>query len=193
MNLRFISSRFDAAASANALSPLKIVGLYADLPAYLLAMRVLHNVGEECSTDCKLSVVWWSFDTLSAEHGQTMGTDLANEADMVWCSTNACEALPESLKACVAAWASTRREAERALVALLRCPPDYKMEQSPARTYLGQLAEAAGIELFVQRFDCGCTNSAGPRPPTSKPPSAHETPFEERHPCQQFRHWGLNE
>ena len=215
MNARFITRRFDttgvadmpaspSAGSNKVITPdfgaalieqtrpaLKVVGVYADLPAHMLATSLLRNVARNCSTVCEIDSVWWSFDTLASARVRETAARAAAEADMIWCSIHACEALPEKVRAWVDAWSEFKGESDTALVALLRCPPNYKVEHSPARAYLSQAAQAAGMELFVQRFDCACS-------PSLNPPSSvrleTRNRIEEYHPdWQQVRHWGINE
>lgn len=191
MNARFIASRLDSADMAEACPALKVVGVYADLPAHVLAKNVLRNVARNSSAVCKLDTVWWSFDTLASADVREAAARAAAEADMIWCSTHACEALPEKVRAWVDAWSEFKTESDAALVALLRCPSNYKVEQSPSRAYLSQVAQAVGMELFVQRFDCACGASL------NRPPSVQlqiRTRIDEYHPdWQQIRHWGINE
>lgn len=212
MNARFITRRFDtrgvavmpAPASAGrnkVITPdfgtasieqtrpaLKVVGVYADLPAHVLATSLLRNLARNCSNVCQLDSLWWSFDTLVSVSVRETAARAAAEADMIWCSTHACEALPENVRAWVDTWSEFKGESDAALVALLRCPPNYRVEHSPARAYLSQVAQSTGMELFVQRFDC----------PSLNPPSfvtlqiRHR--IDEYHPdWQQVRHWGINE
>lgn len=191
MNARFIMSRFDTAGMAETCPALKVVGVYADLPAHMLATSLLRNVARNCSTVCKLDSVWWSFDTLASASVRETAARAAAEADMIWCSTHACEALPEKVRAWVDAWSESRNESDAALVALLRCPPKYRVEHSPARAYLSQAAQAVGMELFVQRFDCACSASLNPPPSV---PLQIRNQIDEYHPdWQQIRHWGINE
>ena len=184
MNALSLVSRFDAADMAETYPALKVVGVYADLPAHMLAACLLRNVARNCSTVCKLDSVWWSFDTLESASVREAAARAAAEADMIWCSTHACEALPERVRAWVDAWSEFKGESDAALVALLRCPPNYKVEHSPARAYLSQAAQAVGMELFVHRFDCACGASLNPLP---------AVPLQIHPDWQQFHHGGINE
>ena len=191
MNARVIRSRIDAAALAERCPALKVVGVYADLPAHVLATNVLRNIARNCAGLCELDTVCWSFDTLASASVREAAARAAAEADMIWCSTHACEALPEKVRAWVDAWSEFRTESDAALVALLRCPPNYKIEHSPARAYLSQAAQAVGMELFVQRFDC--VYSESPDLPPSMPLQMSNR-INEYHPdWQHVRHWGINE
>lgn len=172
-------------------APLRIVGLYADLPAQFLAMRVFRDVARQCSPVCDIAAAWWCFETLGIADAQETAARTARDADMVWCSSNACEPLPDSVKLWMADWAAQQPKAEHALVALLRCPAGYDLGLSPTRTYLRRLAEETELDFFEQRFDCGCHRSDGLHRPSSNPLALQEGAY--GFPCQQFRHWGLNE
>ena len=191
MNARFLTPRLAVAADVQKSAPLKVAGIYADLPAHALAMRVLGDVSRQCSAVCEINAVWWSFDTLKSADAHEAAARAASEADMIWCSTHACEALPHAVRAWLDESSEHRHESDAALVALLRCPHGYKIEQSPARIYLSKTAQAAGMELFVQRFDCACRGLLNP------PPSVllHiRSLIDEHHPdWHQLRHWGINE
>jgi len=193
MNARVVASLFDSAAGAGtAASPLKIVGVYADLPAHVLATSVLRNVARNCSTVCNLTSVWWSFDMLTSVSVRETASRVAAEADMIWCSTHACEALPDRVTSWMEAWLPHQQASDGALVALLRCPRDYQVEKSPSRAYLIQAAQSAGMELFVQRFDCDCRQSFH---------FPHRASFLTENPwviaewpnSHQIRGWGINE
>lgn len=190
-NNKVITPDFGTALIARSRPALKVVGVFADLPAHVLATSLLRNVTRNCSTVCKLDSAWWSFDMLTSASVRETATRAAADADMIWCSTYACEALPERVRVWVDAWTESRDKSDAALVALLRCPSNYKVEHSPARAYLSQAAEAAGIELFVQRFDCAY--SASLNPPYSVRLQIRNQ-IDEYHPdWQQVRHWGINE
>lgn len=171
--------------------PLKVAGIYADLPAHILAMRVLSDVARQCSSVCEINAAWWSFDTLASVNVRPTAVRLAGDSDMIWFSTHACEALPKPVTEWVEAWLPHRSEPTGALVALLRCPSNYKVEQSPSRAYLEELARATGMELFVQRFDCACDPSLN-QPPAA--PLQIRNRIDEYDPnWQPVRHWGINE
>lgn len=185
---KVITPDFGTAPLAQSCPALKVVGVYADLPAHVLATSLLRNVARNCSTVCKLDSAWWSFDMLTSASVREAAMRAAAGADMIWCSTHACEALPERVRAWVDAWTESRDESDAALVALLRCPSNYKVEHSPAQAYLSQAAEAAGIDLFVQRFDCACSASL------NSPSSVRLQIIDEYDSeSQQVRHWGINE
>jgi hypothetical protein len=189
-HLRFIASRFGARAAPEKDSPLKIVGLHADLPSHTLAMTVLRNVSRHSSGVCKLHSDWWSFDMLQAASEREAAARAAAEADMIWCAAPACEALPEAVTTWRDSWLACRNESECALVALLRCPAGYVIERSPSRAYLCRLARATGLELFVQRFECDCRASVEAR---SQPSMRSDWfPIESR-PERGHIRWGINE
>ena len=117
---------------------------------------------------------------------------VAAEADMIWCSTHACEALPDPVTSWVEAWLPDQQESNTALVALLRCPRDYRVEKSPSRAYLSQAAQSAAMELFVQRFHCDCRRSLNfPRHASFLP--ENPSVIEEWPNGHQIRGWGINE
>lgn len=185
-----IISRLGARAAPERDSPLKIVGVYADQPSHTLAMSVLRNTARHCSAVCKLHSDWWSFDMLEAASEREAAGCAAADADMIWCSTHACEGLPEAVQMWTDSWSAFHAESERALVALLRCPAGYVVEQSPSRAYLCRLARTAGLELFVQRFDCDCRASVETR---SQPPLRHDWFPLPSAPERGHSHWGINE
>lgn len=187
---RFIISRLGARAAPERDSPLTIVGAYADQPSHTLAMEVLRNTARHCSSVCKLHSDWWSFDMLEAASEREAAARAAARADMIWCSTPAREALPEAVTTWTDSWLACRNESECALVALLRCPAGYVIEQSPSRTYLCRLARAASLELFVQRFDCDCR---APIEVPSQPPLRHDWFPLPSEPERGHSHWGINE
>ena len=129
---------------------------------------------------------------LSTASFKQTAAEMARQADMIWCSTHACQPLPHVVKSWVDEWSQSRRESDAALVALLRCPPNYKVEDSPARAYLSQAARVAGMDLFVQRFDCACDVSFDP---SASALSEHFSGaiIEDQANRQQIRHWGINE
>lgn len=177
-----------AVASVQELAPLKVVGVYADLPAHVLGMRILRNVAGQCSPVCAINAAWWSFDTLkSADVHETA----ARDADMIWCSAHACEALPHAVRAFLDESAENQLESAAALVALLRCPHGYKIEESPARIYLSKTAQASGMELFVHAFDCGCNDVGSLEAAAKRPPfdlnALHQMDSD------QPRNWRIND
>lgn len=191
MSSQFFAPDMAVAADLEEQRPLKVVGVYADLPAHVLGMRILRDVARQCLPVCDIDAAWWSFDTLKSADVHETAARAARDADMIWCSAHACEALPHAVRAWLDNSAQQKRESDAALVALLRCPADYKVEHSPARTYLSRTAQAAGMQLFVQRFDCGCRGLLNSPPTVSVP---RFNPESMRHTnCQQFRHWGINE
>lgn len=113
----------------------------------------------------------------------------AADADMVWFAANACESLPEAVRAWAVLW-SAYREREGALVALLRCPSDYAIEQSPSWAYFRWLANETGSVLFAQRFECDCQRLAEPLPPLSLPSGWLPAQVEPEH---GYARWGINE
>lgn len=182
----------DLLSDGRSLQELKIVGVYADLTSHLHATRLLRNVAGSCSTVCKVDPVWWSFDVLTSAFVREAAARAAAEADMIWCSTHACEPLPETVRAWVDAWCEFKGDSDAALVALLRCPPNYNVEHCPTRAYLSQAAQEAGMEIFVQRFDCACGDSLNAPSTMSSMRLSYE--ITEDHPnWHQFRHWGINE
>jgi len=187
---RFVLSHFGARAAPENDSPLKIVCLHADAPSHTLAMTVLRNVSRHCSAICKLHSDWWSFDMLQAAGEREAAARAAADADMIWCSTDACAGLPEAVRTWTGSWSACHAQSERALVALLRCPAGYVIERSPARAHLCRLARAAGLELFVQRFDSDCRDplDVPAQPPLS--PDWFPLPGEPEH---GHSHWGINE
>jgi hypothetical protein len=192
---RFITSRLGTRAALAAHDPpLKIAGLYADLPSQAMAMGMLRDVARNCSAVCKLHSDWWSFDVLQAAHEREAAARVAADADMIWCAANACESLPESARMWANSWSAgrtCRNESECALVALLRCPAEYVMERSPSWTFLSRLARSAGMELFVQRVDCDCHASVATR---SQPLLQNDWfPLENRPDRAQVRWYGINE
>ena len=190
MNARFVMSRFGSADMGEMRPALKVVGVYADLSAHVLANGLIRNVARNCSAVCKLDSVFWSFDALASASVRDTAARAAAKADMIWCTAHACEALPEKVRAWVDAWSEFRTESDAALVALLRCPSNYKVEHLPAQAYLSQAAQAVGVELFVQTFDCACGTSLN-RPSVRLQISNR---INEYHPnWQQVRHWGISE
>ena len=192
-NASVIMPRLDTrGVESDALPPLRVAGVYADLPDRILAMRVFGNVTRKCSRECEINGMWWSFDMLSKPSFQQTAAQMARQADMIWCSTHACEPLPHIVRTWVDAWSKSKRESDAALVALLRCPPNYKIEHSPALACLAQAAHTTGMELFVQKFDCDCDASLDFAGSALRQQSG--TASIEDHPnWQQFRHWGINE
>lgn len=180
-----------AVASVQESAPLKVVGVYADLPGHILGLRVLRNVAEQCSPVCAIDAAWWSFDTLKLVDVHETAASAARNADMIWCSAHACEALPHAVQAFLDESAQNQHESAAALVALLRCPHGYIIEESPARIYLSKTAQAAGMELFVHAFDCGC-NAAG-----SLESEAKRSPLDldalHQMDSDQPRDWGIND
>jgi hypothetical protein len=190
MNARPLARRLEVVADDHQASPIKVVGVYADLPSHLLAMGVFRNIARQCSAACEFNESWWSFDMLASASMRSTAVGLAAESDMIWCSTHACKALPKPITEWVEAWLPRRSEPAGALVVLLRCPSNYKVEQSPSRAYLEQLARAAAMELFVQRFDCACGVSLN----QAAVPLQIRKQIDEYHPdWKQIRHWGINE
>jgi hypothetical protein len=192
MNLNFLLSHLDSLDIAEAAHPLSIVGVYSDLPAYMLATNVLCNVARNCSAVCKLDAAWWSYEALASASEREGAARAAAEADMIWCSTHACEALPERVTKWVEAWLPQQQESNNALVALLRCPRDYQFEKSPSRAYLIQAAQSTSLQLFVRRFNCDCRQSLRfPHRASSLPDNL---PVVEKWPnSHQIRGWGINE
>lgn len=189
---RFITSRLGARTTLAAKdSPLKIVGLYADLPSHILAMGALRDIAGNCSAVCKLHSDWWSFEMLDTTNEREMAAFAAADADMIWCAANACEALPESVRTWTDSWSACRNESEGALVALLRCPAGYILERSPSWMALSRLARTAGLELFTQRFDCDCAVSVAARPQLFL--KNDWLPPESRPDRSQVRWYGINE
>ncbi len=186
----FITSRLDARAAPERDSPLKIVGVYADQLSHTLAMSVLRNTARHCSAVCKLHSDWWSFDMLETASEREAAAHAAAHADMIWCATNACEVLPASVTAWAEKWSARRDETDGALVALLRCPVGYAVEQSPPRVCLCRFAQAAGLEFFAQRFACDCDGPARTPSPFALLNGWFPLPSE---PERGYRHWGLNE
>lgn len=171
-------------------SSLRIVGVYSDLLAHEMGRLVLSNIAQQCSPVCDIDSEWWSFDTLKSSLAHEIAARAARNADMIWCSTHACEALPHAVRA----WLHNSVEqsgSDSALVALLQCPSGYQIKESPALSYLCSTAETAGIEFFVRRFDSGCRALLKPRSAESRPPS--EPDFVVHRNWQQFWHWGINE
>jgi hypothetical protein len=188
----FTISRYGARAAPERDSPLKIVGVYADQSSHTLAMSVLRNTARHCSAVCKLHSDWWSFDMLEAASEREAASNAAAHADMIWCATNACEVLPPSVTVWAERWSARRDETDGALVALLRCPAGYAVEQSPPRVYLCHFAQAAGLEFFAQRFDCDCRASIGARLQATLGNEWYPYPVESRPERGQI-HWGINE
>ncbi len=187
---RFITSHFGARASPESDSPLKIVGVYADQQLHALAMSVLHSTARHCSAVCKLHSDWWSFDMLEAASEREAAADAAAHADMIWCAANACEVLPASVTTWAERWSARRDETDGAVVALLRCPAGYTVEQSPPRVCLCRFAQAAGLEFFTQRFDCDCGRLARTPSPFALLNGWFPLPSE---PERGHSHWGINE
>jgi hypothetical protein len=156
-----------------------------------MAMRVLRSVTRQCSPVCEINATWWSFDTLKSVDAHLTAAQAASEADMVWCSTHGCKPLPHAVRAWLDHSTRQKRESDAALVALLRCPPGYKIEQSPARSYLARTAQAAGLEFFVHRLDCGCRGLL--KAPATVPVPFFSPTLEDHPDWRQFRHWGINE
>lgn len=134
--------------------PLRIAGVYSDLPAHTLATAVFRNITCNCASICTLHADWWSFESLEATSVRETAACVAADADMIWYATNAGERLPEAVRAWAHLWVAHRRYTG-ALVVLLGCPSDYPIEQSPAWTYFCWLAREARTDLFAQRFDSG--------------------------------------
>ncbi len=187
---RFITSHFGARAAPEKDSPLKIVGVYADQPSHTLAMSVLRNTARHCSVVCKLHSDWWSFDMLQAASEREAAAHAAADADMIWCATNACKVLPASVRAWTDSWSARHGKADGALVALLRCPAGYAVEQSPPRVYLCRFAQAAGLEFFAQRFEWDCGRPAQTPSPFALLNGWFPLPSD---PERGHSHWGINE
>jgi hypothetical protein len=133
---------------------------------------------------------WLGFDMLEAATEREAAACAAADADMVWCAANAGEKLPRAVELWADLWSAHRSETECALVALLRCPAGYVIERSPARVYLVRLARAAGLELFVQRFDCDRRASVTA---PSQPLIRNDSFPMESEPGRGQIHWGINE
>lgn len=192
MNSRFIASCLDSADMTETCPALKVVGVYSDLPAYMLATNVLCNVARNCSAVCKLDAAWWSYEALTSASVRETAVRAAADADMIWCSTHACEALPDGVTSWMEAWLPHQQASDGALVALLRCPLDYQVEKSPSRAHLIQAAQSAGMELFVQRFNCDCRQSLHFSHRASFLPENLSVVEEWPH-SHQIRGWGINE
>lgn len=152
-------------------------------------MAVLQNVARNCSGVCKPHSDWWSFDSLEIATEREAAACAAAEADMVWCAANACESLPQAVIAWADLW-SAHREGEGGLVALLGCPSDYAIEQSPSWAYLRWLARETGAVLFAQRIECGCRRVTEPPPLHPLLSGWFPTQIE---PERGYRRWGINE
>jgi hypothetical protein len=189
--LRSATSRFAARAAPHKHSPLKVVGVYADLPLRALAMRVLGDVACQCSGVCELSSVWWSFDTLNLADVRQAAARAAAEADMIWFAADAGEVLPDAVQQWIEAWSPHRTSSDGALVALMRCPPDYAIEQSHSYTCLRGLARAVGLDFFLRRFDSESRPSVITQPPSSLPNSRLTVQNDPNR--GQARWWGINE
>ncbi len=192
MNLSFLLSHLDSPDIAETAPSLRIVGVYSDLSAYMLATNVLCNVARNCSSVCKLDAAWWSYEALTSASVRETAVRAAADADMIWCSTHACEALPDGVTSWMEAWLPHQQASDSALVALLRCPRDYQVEKSPSRAYLIQAAQSAGMELFVHRFDCDCRQSLN-FPHRALFLTGNPSVIEKLPNSHQIRGWGINE
>jgi hypothetical protein len=113
--------------------------------------------------------------------------------DRIWCSTDACEALPSVVRAWMSEWCPLKQGTESALVALLRCPFSYPIKQSPAAASLTELARTMGMELFMETFDGTIQQPLGVR---ANPLMRTTRPAPWLHGCShpsQPRWWGINE
>lgn len=193
MNARWITSHFGQLSSDERSRPVKVVGIYADVPARVQATRLFSNVARQCAPVCEFCSSWWSFDVLADSKLRKSAAQAAGVADMIWCSADACEAFPIAVRAWVDEWCPLKHGAESALVALLRCPFNYPVEQSPAGVSLSELARSTGMELFMETFDGTIQQPLGAR---TKPfMQAIRPPLGLRdwpNPSQP-RWWGINE
>jgi len=193
MNARWITSHFGQLSSDERSRPVKVVGIYADVPARVQATRLFSNVARQCAPVCEFCSSWWSFDVLADSDLRKTAAQAAGAADMIWCSTDACEALPSVVRAWMSEWCPLKQGTESALVALLRCPFSYPIKQSPAAASLTELARTMGMELFMETFDGTIQQPLGVR---ANPLMRTTRPAPWLHGCShpsQPRWWGINE
>jgi len=117
----------------------------------------------------------------------------AAKADIIWCSTCACEPLPEMVENWIDGWQTGKRETDAALVAHLRFPSPCDFDRLPARNTLCIAAQMAGMEFFERRMDCGCRHFPAIDATTSsrKLRRGFQNPATEDN--NQIRGWGINE
>ena len=154
--LRFESIRLAVAPEGDAgedARPMKIVGLYSDLPHGMLAMEVLRSIGHCFEGVCEFRAEWWQFDALAITTEREVLTKAASEADMLWWAVHTGQELPETVTRWSASWAASRPRTECALVALLSGVSACAIQKSPSWAYLRRLAQQAGMDFFAKRLE----------------------------------------
>lgn len=181
------SSRFSGAGVPEA-APVKVVGVYSELSDYLMATHQLQRIANRSPSVGDFQSSWWSFEALEHPQERQKAARAAAEADIIWCSSCACEPLPDAVRAWMHNWSAHKGKPDAALVSCLRCPLNGDFEQSPTRLCLCKAALAAGAEFFERRLVCDCPQADNPLRGMAMPPLPLNPPGE-----KQIRWWGINE
>lgn len=171
--------------------PVRVVGVYDDMSAYIAASHQLRTIANRCEAS-RFDSVWWSFESLTEPEVREVATRAVADANMIWCAACMFRPLPEMVKAWMEEWSARTYKPDAAFIALLGCPPAGNVGQAPTRLCLCRAAQTAGMSFFEKRFHYVDTQLAEQRPRAEFfPPLEKPGVFRERY--YPVDHWGINE
>lgn len=171
--------------------PVRVVGIYDDVSAYIAATHQLQMIANRCEAS-RFDSVWWSFESLAEPAVREMATRAVADASLIWCAACMFRPLPETVKAWMEDWSERTHKPDAAFIALLGCPLAGDVGPAPTRLCLCQAAHAAGMSFFEKRFHYVDTQLAEKRRRAEFFPSV-EKPAVLREPHYPVNHWGINE
>jgi len=173
------------------IGPIKVVGVYCDVSAYITSTQQLLAIASRSGCSCQST--WWNLASLNDPETCHAAARAATEADVIWCAACACQPLPHAVRGWMQEWAAQQHKADATLVALLRCPLEGDVGTSPTRLCLCAAAREAGLEFCEQRVICNCGDCETDygRWESHQPELPRPIPFsvEDRPTCG----WGINE
>ena len=171
-------------------SALNVVIAYEDLETGKRAMKTYEYMVKQLGDECLFANQMWKFDVLGVPKLKEIAAKDAAAAEIIIVSAHEGRELPAAVKAWIDLWISYKTEAS-ALVGLF----DGESAESPARSYLADIARRAKIEFFCQpgiwpgSSVTRSTNTLS-QPQNNKTLTFLATATRE---VPSFPHWGINE
>lgn len=131
--------------------PLRIFGIYADLPTHANAMRLLHWLAGESTGETRISTVWFSFERLVSQTERDVAAAWAAQAHMFLYSGYGDKMPPAVASLLIEARSGYLGAFDQPIVALVCTPADNGSKPTEAEKFLQELVLRSGQSLFLQR------------------------------------------
>ncbi len=130
---------------------LNILVVYADTFTGSRVMEIYQHLHQRLGAEFEFHLTWWRFDHLAHPQISEAAATAAKDADVIVFTVKSGDDLAEPVKKWIERWTPAKGGQNRFLFALVELGGEDVAENTPALTYLREVAEQYGIDYLPYR------------------------------------------